>query len=45
MTTAALTRSVRRPSRSSTVSPMITAAYCPICGGVSGHSAPTSRPP
>ena len=31
--------------QSSTVSPMMTAAYCPICGGVSGHSAPTRRPP
>lgn len=45
MTTAALVLSVRRPRRSSTVSPMITAAYWPICGGVSGHNAPTSRPP
>lgn len=45
MTSAALVRSVRRPRRSSTVSPMITAAYWPICGGVSGHNAPTSRPP
>lgn len=45
MTIAALALSVRRPSTSSTVSPVITAAYCPICGGVSGHNAPTRRPP
>jgi hypothetical protein len=45
ITSAALRRSVRRPSTSSTASPTTTAAYCPIWGGVSGQSAPTSRPP
>lgn len=45
MTSTALVRSVRLPMTSSAVSPMMTAAYCPICGGVRGHSAPTRRPP
>jgi hypothetical protein len=43
-TTSRLVRVVRPPSHSNTVSPIMVAAYMPICGGVIGQIAPTSRP-